>query len=198
LAGLSIYKRNQGQITRSVTAVVLALFVAALCHFVNQKLVVHVPAGKGKYMFVRDANEAWLIDKAWPDKKNVQYAVGTPVTKEVKERMRQAVTRRGQEPKWKFRAADPFPYATHIQLGVPVLLLVVGAAGIFSLVNGPKFADFLIATESEMKKVHWSSRAELIGSTVVVIVTVLILAAYIFGVDSMIAKGLSLLDVLPS
>ena len=66
------------------------------------------------------------------------------------------------------------------------------------MVNGPRFADFLIATESEMKKVSWSSRAELVGSTVVVIVTVLILAAYIFGVDSMIAKGLSLLKVLPS
>ncbi len=198
LAGLSIYKRNQGQITRSVTAVVLAVFVAALCYFVNQKLVVHVPAGGEQYEFVNDVNESWAISRPWPDKQSPEYAAGTVVTDEVKERMRQTVSRGEPKPKWYFKAARPFAYAIHIQLGVPVLLLVVGAAGIFRLVNGPKFADFLIATESEMKKVHWSSRAELIGSTIVVIVTVLILAAYIFGVDSMIIKGLSLLRVLPS
>ncbi len=198
MAGLSIYKRNQGQITRSMTAVVLAVFVAALCYFVNQKLVVHVPAGGQQYEFVKDVNESWAISKAWPDPKNPEYAVGTVVTEEVKEKMRQTVKRGEQEPKWYFKAAQPFAYAIHIQLGVPVLLLVIGGVGIFRLVNGPKFADFLIATESEMKKVSWSSRAELIGSTVVVIVTVLILAAYIFGIDSMIAKGLSLLHVLPS
>lgn len=73
----------------------------------------------------------------------------------------------------------------YIQFGVPTL--VVLAFGLFSfwIVNRPKTADFLIATEGEMKKVSWSSRKEVIGSTKVVIVTTFILAAIIFGVDLM-------------
>ncbi len=33
----------------------------------------------------------------------------------------------------------------------------------------PRSVDFLVATESEMKKVNWSSRREVMGSTIVVI-----------------------------
>ena len=71
----------------------------------------------------------------------------------------------------------------YVQFGIPTL--VVLAFGLFSfwIVNRPKTADFLIATEGEMKKVSWSSRKEVIGSTKVVIVTTFILAAIIFGVD---------------
>jgi preprotein translocase SecE subunit len=43
--------------------------------------------------------------------------------------------------------------------------------------------DFLVATETEMKKVSWSSRAELVGSTAVVIVTVFVLALFIYFAD---------------
>jgi preprotein translocase subunit SecE len=51
------------------------------------------------------------------------------------------------------------------------------------MVNRQRVADFLIATEGEMKKVSWSSRKEVIGSTKVVIVTTLIMAAVLFVVD---------------
>jgi preprotein translocase subunit SecE len=44
-------------------------------------------------------------------------------------------------------------------------------------VNLPKFADFLIAVEAEMTKVSWPTRAELIRGSVVVIVTLVFLAA---------------------
>ena len=198
MAGLSIYKRNQGQVTRSVTAVVLVVFLASLSYFVNQKLVVHMPAGGEKFEFVKDINESWVFARPWPNKQNPEYAIGTRVTEEIKQEIRQASGRGGQEPKAYFKAADPLNYAIEIQLGVPVLMFVLGGYGIFRLVNGQRFADFLIATESEMKKVSWSSRAELVGSTLVVIVTVIILSAYIFGVDSLVAKGLNLLGVLPS
>ncbi|NLW87690.1 MAG: preprotein translocase subunit SecE [Planctomycetes bacterium] len=53
----------------------------------------------------------------------------------------------------------------------------------FWILNKPSAADFLIATESEMKKVSWSSRKEVIGSTKVVIVTTFIMAALLAGVD---------------
>jgi len=72
---------------------------------------------------------------------------------------------------------------TYVQFGIPTL--VVLAFGLFSfwIVNRPRTADFLIATEGEMKKVSWSSRKEVVGSTKVVIVTTFILAVIIFGVD---------------
>ena len=73
--------------------------------------------------------------------------------------------------------------STIIQFGVPSALVV--AVGLFVLwvVNRPKSADFLIATEGEMKKVSWSSKKEIVGSTKVVIVTTLILAMILFVVD---------------
>ncbi len=71
-----------------------------------------------------------------------------------------------------------------VQFGIPVLMMAGVALLMFWIVNRPKSADFLIATEGEMKKVSWSSRKEVIGSTKVVIVTTLIMAVVLFGVDS--------------
>jgi preprotein translocase SecE subunit len=42
----------------------------------------------------------------------------------------------------------------------------------------PRTVDFLIATEGEMKKVNWSTRREIIGSTTAVITISVILAVY--------------------
>jgi len=68
---------------------------------------------------------------------------------------------------------------------VPTVLWVVIGALVFWLVNRPASADFLIATESEMKKVSWSSKKEIIGSTKVVIIFMIVIAAILFGVDFM-------------
>ncbi len=73
--------------------------------------------------------------------------------------------------------------AVYWQYGVPTLVLVAIAAVTFYMVNRPKSADFLIATEGEMKKVSWSSKKEVFGSTKVVIVTAFILASLLFTVD---------------
>ena len=50
----------------------------------------------------------------------------------------------------------------------------------------PKVADFLIATEGEMKKVNWSTRREIIGSTWVVIGLTFFIAVAIFVLDYLI------------
>lgn len=73
--------------------------------------------------------------------------------------------------------------AIYLSYGIPTLVVVGLAALLFWLVNRPSSADFLIATESEMKKVSWSSRKEVIGSTKVVIVTTFMLAGILYGVD---------------
>jgi preprotein translocase subunit SecE len=77
---------------------------------------------------------------------------------------------------------------TYVRFGIPLVILVGMGVLMFWLVNRPKSADFLIATEGEMKKVSWSSRKEVIGSTKVVIVTTFILAAILFLIDVVFAS----------
>ncbi len=76
----------------------------------------------------------------------------------------------------------------YIRFGVPAVLVVGLGILMFWIVNRPASADFMIATESEMKKVSWSSRKEILGSTKVVIVTTFIMAGVLFGVDVLFAK----------
>ena len=80
----------------------------------------------------------------------------------------------------KLQSFHPF-----VQFGVPVAVIVAMAVLMFWLVNRPSSADFLIATEGEMKKVSWSSRKEVVGSTKVVIVTAVILSLLLLAVDLM-------------
>jgi len=70
-----------------------------------------------------------------------------------------------------------------VRFGIPTALVAMIGLLVFRLVNRQRSADFLIATESEMKKVSWSSKKEIVGSTKVVIVTTFILAGVLFGVD---------------
>ena len=73
--------------------------------------------------------------------------------------------------------------APGLRYGVPVAVLVVGLWLAYRLVNVSKLADFLIAVEGEMAKVSWPSRTELFRSTIVVILTILLLAAVLFMYD---------------
>jgi preprotein translocase SecE subunit len=73
--------------------------------------------------------------------------------------------------------------APYIRFGIPSLVVVLIGLLAFWMVNRPGSADFLIATEGEMKKVAWSGKKEVIGSTKVVIVTTLMIAMLLFGVD---------------
>lgn len=69
---------------------------------------------------------------------------------------------------------------------------------------GPKWIDnkskkaieFFIETQAELQKVSWPTKDELIGSTVVVIVCIIILAIYIFGVDWIVSSVMESIGVL--
>jgi preprotein translocase subunit SecE len=74
--------------------------------------------------------------------------------------------------------------SAYVRFGVPTVLVVGLALLMYWLVNRPRTADFLIATEGEMKKVSWSSRREVIGSTKVVIITTFIVAGILYAVDA--------------
>jgi preprotein translocase subunit SecE len=84
----------------------------------------------------------------------------------------------------------------NITLGVAAGFAVVYGLFVFWMMNKPSNADFLIATDSEMKKVNWTSRRELIGSTRVVILFMLLLAAVLFVVDIIFGFFFYLIGVL--
>ena len=79
------------------------------------------------------------------------------------------------------------------------------AAGTFALVyaflawrlmNKPANVDFLIATDGEMKKVNWTSKRELIGSTKVVIFFMFAIAIILFVLDLLFNTVFYYVDVL--
>ena len=70
-----------------------------------------------------------------------------------------------------------------IRYGVPVVLLAAGVWVTYRVVNFPGFADFLIAVEAEMNKVSWPTRSELIRASLVVLITIFVLAAVLTMFD---------------
>ncbi len=75
----------------------------------------------------------------------------------------------------------------YYQSGMAVVLLLFFGWLLFWLLNKPNIADFMIATEVEMKKVNWPSRKEIIGSTWVVICGTLMLMVLLRSVDMLFA-----------
>lgn len=73
----------------------------------------------------------------------------------------------------------PTPWIAGIVGGVAI---VVGLL-LWRYLNKPHVVDFMIATESEMKKVNWTSKKDLIGSTKIVIIFMFLIAAVLFLID---------------
>lgn len=53
-----------------------------------------------------------------------------------------------------------------------------------------RLKQFMIETWAELKKTSWPSRREVYGTTVVVVITVLICAVYLFVVDMILSSGM--------
>lgn len=73
-------------------------------------------------------------------------------------------------------------------------IFAVAAWGTLRLVNTPKFADLLIDTELEMKKVTWPSFDEARKASIIVIACVIVLSSFLlladFGLESFFFKVL--------
>lgn len=69
---------------------------------------------------------------------------------------------------------------------VPVVVFLAAVALIAWLLNFRKFADFLIETEAEMGRVIWPSRSSVVASSIVVIVTLVVMSALLWGVDTIL------------
>ena len=53
--------------------------------------------------------------------------------------------------------------------------------------------EFMTDTRSEMKKVTWPSRNEIVGTTVVVLVATIVFALYLWGCDMLFYRGIDYL-----
>jgi len=82
------------------------------------------------------------------------------------------------------------------RFGIPTALGLAFGWVIWRIVQYPPFADFLIATEAEMRKVSWTSRDDLQRATIVVLATIIFMALYLFGVDYLWSKILQWIGVL--
>ncbi len=81
---------------------------------------------------------------------------------------------------WK---ASTLPVGLYLVYVIPLVVFVGVVAVAYLAVNRPRSADFMIATEGEMKKVSWSSKREIVGGTKVVIATTFIMALILWMVD---------------
>lgn len=95
------------------------------------------------------------------------------------------------------RGAEAGALGSWLRVCIPLVLFAILAFTIFKMVNMHKFADFMISTEGEMKKVSWSSKKEIIGSTKIVIITVFTLAILLACVDFGFAWLFRAIGVLP-
>lgn len=87
--------------------------------------------------------------------------------------------------------------ASLLRYGVPVAVLAALGLLLYWIVCvNHRAIDFFIATEGEMKKVSWSSRREVIGSTKVVIATTIIMGGLLFLVDLLFLMLFSEIGVL--
>ena len=73
---------------------------------------------------------------------------------------------------------------TELVLGAVALVVVAGFGTLaWWLLNKPRVVEFMIATESEMRKVNWPTKKEILGSTWVVVAGTLLIAFTLFVVD---------------
>ncbi len=101
----------------------------------------------------------------------------------------------GRDLRW--LQARLFGLPTGAIAGVDLSAALVISVGIFGYAlymiwefvsNHEKTIDFLVETEKEMKKVDWPSWQELRGSSIVVVLAVVFLGAYLFTVDVVLSK----------
>lgn len=85
----------------------------------------------------------------------------------------------------------------YLQAGAASVVLVLGVILIYWFVGRkPESVDFLIATDGEMKKVNWSTRKEIVGSTWVVIAASVLIAAFLFATDFLLSEFMYRIGVI--
>jgi preprotein translocase SecE subunit len=92
----------------------------------------------------------------------------------------------------------PFPPVYAAMTGAVLVVAIFGWLTYLYVGLKPRSVDFLIATEGEMKKVNWSSRREIIGSTWVVIGLTILIGIFCWVCDLVFASIFQWAGVLDS
>lgn len=105
--------------------------------------------------------------------------------------------------------ADGFSASGRLAAGTPVVedivvkgsiaavVILAGAWLIYRYVGtNPRSAEFLISTDAEMRRVNWSTRRDVIRSTLVVIAAAILLATSLFVIDVVFRQLFRWLDVM--
>jgi preprotein translocase subunit SecE len=96
---------------------------------------------------------------------------------------------------WRIHEAS-VEYSLAWRLGLPTIFAAIFGWIVFRIIEFPPFAEFLIATEAEMNKVSWTSKDDLFRATTVVLSTVVVMAAFLYFVDTLWTFVLRLIGVL--
>ncbi len=85
----------------------------------------------------------------------------------------------------------------YVQIAAAAVLVVAGAWCAYWFVGRSRGAvEFLIATDAEMRKVNWSTRREILGSTYVVIGATLLVALSLFLIDYAFSEAFKAIRLL--
>jgi preprotein translocase SecE subunit len=85
----------------------------------------------------------------------------------------------------------------YVQAMVAGVVILIGSILTYWLVGiKPPTADFMIATDAEMKKVNWSTKREVYGSTMVVIGASVLMATFLFLSDTLFSQFFRAIGVL--
>ena len=89
-------------------------------------------------------------------------------------------------------------FALFVALGFLIYIFVAGMeTGVRPLDNsGKKVVEFLIETQGELQKVSWPTKYELVGSTAVVIISVVVIGIFVLGVDWFVSLIMGYIGVL--
>lgn len=79
---------------------------------------------------------------------------------------------------------------TPISIFAWVVLPLIAMFLLHRMLNKPKLADYLIETETELRKVAWPSFKDTRHASIVVVITVLILALFLAGADAILGWGM--------
>ncbi len=72
---------------------------------------------------------------------------------------------------------------------ISFLVFLAGSFGVYVMVvNHPVVADFLIETEGELRKVSWPETNEFLNATVVVLITIFVIAMFLALADFISVK----------
>ena len=179
-----IYHKEQARVSRTIAAIAIALLAlfaylefSSSGYLFSKLLITRFDAGdRVKILDGEFAGARGKVAKVVPDGKNVRLVV----------------TLKNRDEPVQIEAAKVEQLGRKKVLGVletwgqvaGIMMVVAFAVIGYVVLNRPRVVEFLSAVETETRKVNWPTKHQVFGSALVVIITMLVLAGYLFVVDA--------------